>query len=331
MASRIFAHTAVPRLPVASLGVISGLLLSTLLLMPKAEAASCKLPKSYYKNVSCTSDSRYFLAEKDLGAPVALLNSNGKKVLDLTRYQTVAADKLAGGLLPVQRYDRVGYVNLQGQEVVPVMYDRLSGGSDWARAVAQDRIVVKKDGEYGVISTTNRVVVPFSSSISSIDNFKNDRARVQKNKTTSWIDKDGRAIATPNANNERDASKKLPSTNSMMSAAVATSASVFTTLKPHQQDGRWGFVDDNEVTMITYSFDEVKPFSEGMAGVRMEDKWGFVNLGGELVIPFRYPDNLSDIDDASAFVFKEGKAWVGNLRDGGKTCVSLTGETVSCG
>jgi len=96
-----------------------------MLVMPSAQAASCKLPKSYYKNVSCTANSRYFLAIKDFGAPVALINKQGKRVVDLSRYQQVDADKLAGGLIPVERSNKVGYVNMKGREVVPLIYDKL--------------------------------------------------------------------------------------------------------------------------------------------------------------------------------------------------------------
>ena len=96
-----------------------------LLAMPTAQAASCNIPKSYYKNVSCTASSRYFLATKDFGAPVALIDRNGKRVVDLTRYQKVDVNKLSGGLLPVLRNSHVGYLNMQGREVVPVMYDML--------------------------------------------------------------------------------------------------------------------------------------------------------------------------------------------------------------
>ena len=50
------------------------ILLSMIVVMPTAQAAGCKLPKSYFKNVSCTANSSYFLATKDFGAPVALID-----------------------------------------------------------------------------------------------------------------------------------------------------------------------------------------------------------------------------------------------------------------
>ncbi|WP_201526095.1 WG repeat-containing protein [Psychrobacter frigidicola] len=323
----------------------TSVVLSMLFTMPTAQAASCKLPKSYYKNVTCTANSGYFLASKDFGAPVALIDSRGKPVVDLSRYQKVDANKIAGGLFPVLRNSRVGYVNMQGREVIPTVYDMLSGGQGWARPVSEGRIVVKKAGKYGVISTGNQTIVPFSAAISDIDNYRGGVARVRKNKAISLLDKNGNLITNPNSkgtnhNDSAQASatnKKLdkPASRDKISTLAPPKPSAgFNTLQPHQQDGKWGFVDEQNVIMITYSFDEVRPFSEGLAGVRVDDKWGFLNLGGELVIPFGFDDNgiiASDSDkDAPSFVFKNGKAWVGSLKNGAKMCIDKEGAYVSC-
>ncbi len=305
------------------------MILSSVFIIPSAQAASCKIPKSYYKHVSCTADSRYFLAVKDFGAPVALLDKKGKKVADLMGYQRVDATKIAGGLMPVQRNSKVGYVDMRGREAIPTRYDIIGSNQEWARAVSDGRIVVKRNGDYGVITTANQVVVPFKSSISHIDNYKNGIARVSKGKSISWLDKDGNIAQDPNAKREMQAS------NNRSENAPAVVPALFTTLKAKQQNGKWGFVDDNDVVMITYSFDDVRPFSEGLAAVSIDDKWGFLNLGGELVIPFNFDNSVISNDDTyqgvSPFIFKEGTAWVGTLADGQKTCINTTGEIVSCG
>lgn len=318
------------------------LLLSAVFIMPSAQAAKCKLPKSYYKNVSCTSSSGYFLAIKDFGAPVALLNSSGKKVADLSRYEKVAGDKIAGGLIPVQRSGRVGYVNMQGREVIPTVYDVLDDSSGWARPVSEGRIVVKKDGNYGVIDTANKTIVAFSASISSIDNYRSGIAQVRKNQSVSQLDKNGKVVSNSNnsdlnnsdSNRSNGSAAAANNIKNSQSKSLSSNTNGFTTLQPSQQDGKWGFVDDENVTMITYSFDEVRPFSEGLAGVRVDNNWGFLNLGGELVIPFRF-DNSGVIASErykgeSAFVFKSGKAWIGNLQNGNKMCIDKNGTSVGC-
>ncbi len=322
-------------------GLAIGMLFGAWFVMPTAQAASCKIPKSYYKNVACTANSSYFLATKDFGAPVALINSKGKIVVDLLRYQKVDVSKLSGGLLPVQRYSKVGYLNMQGQETVPTMYDTLTGSQGWARPVSNGRIVVKKDGNYGVISPSNQTIVPFSSTISDIDNYQNGVTRVRKNNAISWLDTNGKTTNDPNSkNNDKTVAQSAAndsanaSDSSRQTASRQTAPSRFTTLSPRQQDGKWGFVDDNNVTMITYSFDEVSAFSEGLAGVRIGTDWGFVNLGGELVIPFRFSNSGvsadGDYQGKSAFVFTDGKAWIGNLQNGDKMCIDKEGAGVGC-
>ena len=354
-----------------------GMLTTALFVIPSAQAASCKIPKSYYKNVSCTASSGYFLAVKDFGAPVALIDKQGKSLVDLTRYQKVDTDKISAGLLPVMRNSHVGYLNMQGREVIPVMYDVLNDGQGWARPVSEGRIVVKQGGHYGVIDTANRTIVPFSAAISDIDDYRGGMARVRKNKAISWLDKEGniknantQSTNTQNAGVKKDnsksndgksaknsrvndrtaASKSEVKPSARANSTQKNSASIpinrFTTLQPRQQDGRWGFVDDNNVTMITYSFDEVRPFSEGLAGVRIDAEWGFINLGGELVIPFSFKDfdgsnNFNDSNNKSlsldsrykdkpSFVFVADKAWIGSLENGTKMCIDKEGAAVAC-
>ena len=312
---------------------VMSIIAATPFLMSNAQAASCKIPKSYYKNVSCTASSGYFLAIKDFGAPVALINKQGKSVVDLSRYQKVDADKISGGLLPVLRNGRVGYVNMQGRETIPAMYDMLKESQGWARPVSEGRIVVKQNGHYGVIDTANKTIVPFSAAISDIDDYRSGMTRVRKNQAISWLDKNGKPTRDPNSNSKADSQTSTTNENAKEIQQSAPS-NRFTTLQPRQQDGRWGFVDDNNVTMITYSFDEVRPFSEGLAGVRIDNEWGFVNLGGELVIPFRFDKSGVSVGDSykdqPAFVFTSGKAWIGNLKNGAKMCIDKEGSSVGC-
>ncbi len=312
---------------------VMSIIAATSFLMSNAQAASCKIPKSYYKNVSCTASSGYFLAIKDFGAPVALINKQGKSVVDLSRYQKVDADKISGGLLPVLRNGRVGYVNMQGRETIPAMYDMLKESQGWARPVSEGRIVVKQNGHYGVIDTANKTIVPFSAAISDIDDYRGGMTRVRKNQAISWLDKNGKPTRDPNSNSKADSQTSTTNEN-VKEIQQSAPSSPFTTLQPRQQDGRWGFVDDNNVTMITYSFDEVRPFSEGLAGVRIDNEWGFVNLGGELVIPFRFDKSGVSVGDSykdqPAFVFTSGKAWIGNLKNGTKMCIDKEGSSVGC-
>lgn len=307
-------------------------------------AYACNIPKSYYKNVSCTSSSSFFLAKKDDGKPVALLNKSGKLVVNLMRYQRVDAKKLFEGLLPVERNKKLGYINMTGREVVPAVYDVLSGSVSFARRVSNGRIIVKKAGRLGVIDKSNTVIVPFSSRISSISNYRQGRAKMVYGGINYWVDSAGNktkiqpaSVRPSNSSLVNPISLNKPATtsqsNSTTTTQVALPSSTNMKLHPHTMDGKWGFIDDNDVTMITYSFDEVMPYSEGMAAVRIDDKWGFIDKGGNLLVQFRFKESGVSRDDTTQikpFVFNNGKAWVGNLVDGAKICINKKGVNVSC-
>ncbi len=386
----------------------SKLLLTVLLtstFMTNAYSARCKIPKSYYKHVSCTSDKRYFLAKADSGQAVALINRAGKESADLMVYHKVLAHKMGEGLLPVMKNGKVGYINGQGHLIIPLRYDPFNG-SNWARRFNNERAVVKKNGRLGVIDTDNQVIVSFSQQIQGISDFSAGKATMRKRGKRMTIDINGREIVqktrvkpvkkkakiktkrkanvakkkppvrqparttqrkkpvnravnrdialskerlnelfrnyqdTPTASTEIVLSKERSDQlaekyqpNPAMQAPQPQISNTEMPLFPEKSDGKWGFVDDKNVTMITYSFDEVTPFSQGLAGVRINDKWGFIDKAGELIVDFNYPNTgvvKSPTDKIKPFTFYKNTAWVGNLKDGTKLCIDTMGKNKPC-
>ena len=53
--------------------------------------------------------------------------------------------------------------------------------------------------------------------------------------------------------------------------------------------------------MIAAQFEEARAFSEGLAGVKIKGKWGFINLSGELIIPAHF-DTVMPFKDGLAKV-----------------------------
>jgi hypothetical protein len=92
------------------------------------------------------------------------------------------------------------------------------------------------------------------------------------------------------------------------------------------QDGKWGFIDRTGNLVIPAIYDEIQSFSEGMAAARISDhqdgKWGFIDKAGNVVIPFIY-------DGAGSF--SEGLAAVRVIddRNAGKLgFIDKTGDLV---
>ena len=50
------------------------------------------------------------------------------------------------------------------------------------------------------------------------------------------------------------------------------------------ENGKWGFCNENKDIVIPYQFDYAKPFSEGLSAIKNDDKWGFVDKNGNVVV-----------------------------------------------
>jgi hypothetical protein len=70
------------------------------------------------------------------------------------------------------------------------------------------------------------------------------------------------------------------------------------------KNDKYGFIDSTGKIIVAPVYDEALPFSQGLAAVRFGNKWGFIDKTGKEVIPLKY-------QAASSFT-KEGLAMVGN-------------------
>lgn len=70
-----------------------------------------------------------------------------------------------------------------------------------------------------------------------------------------------------------------------------------------RQNGKWGFVDENNNQKIPIRYDYILSFSEGLACVNIKDEWGFIDQVGNLVIPIIY-EYINSFSEGLAFVQK---------------------------
>ena len=73
-------------------------------------------------------------------------------------------------------------------------------------------------------------------------------------------------------------------------------------LAPVKLNGKYGFIDKSGKEVVPIKYDNVWDFTEGLAGVKLKGKWGFIDKSGKEVVPPKYVD----VD-----YFHEGLAKVG--------------------
>lgn len=69
-----------------------------------------------------------------------------------------------------------------------------------------------------------------------------------------------------------------------------------------QVEGKWGYINTDGVLVIPAIYDGANNFSEGLAAVRTGGRWGYINKDGSTAIAFQYE---------STFAFSEGLAVYG--------------------
>lgn len=322
-------------------------------------AHACTPPKSHFKHVACTAQSGVFLAAKDNGQPVAILDARGNKTADLFAYQAALPSQFAAGMMPVLKNGKVGYINAQGKVVIGFDYDRMPSGI-WARGVRDDRLIAYANGRFVVLASNGRLIRTFDRSVSQITDYVNGVASVTQNNQRYDIDKQGNRIQTPivsattpntpepsrtqthitsrtivpaQAAISRVTTVQSSSQSSLYSSSVSAPTPA---LIKREQNGKWGFVDAQGNLRVLYAFDEVRDYAEGLAAVRQGNYWGFIDEKADLVIPFQFhkdgihPNSTTPNKPSRPLIFENGKAWIGNLGDGSKMCITKNGANSSC-
>ena len=86
-------------------------------------------------------------------------------------------------------------------------------------------------------------------------------------------------------------------------------------------DNMWGFINDKGENAIPCQFDEVSEFKDGLSYVRVGSKWGLINKTGQEIAPCKY----SSIDRFNII----GEDTLARVKNAGKTgLINIKGEEV---
>ena len=73
-----------------------------------------------------------------------------------------------------------------------------------------------------------------------------------------------------------------------------------------EKDGKWGYIDRKGTVVIDLIYDFVGYFHEGLVGVKKDGKYGFLDREGNVVIELIY-DDVTDFSDDIAEVELDGE------------------------
>jgi hypothetical protein len=219
-----------------------------------------------------------------------------------------------------------GFVDKTGKVVVAPHWDE-------ARNYADGMALVSTKGKRGFIDTGGRVVVPplWDGAWDCTDGM----ALVSKVGKCGFIDKGGKVVVAPQWDATfffkcrelewRDPSglgklwleSKLYSDVRDRGYRPEETESVTQTekllqffsngLAPVGKDDKWGFIDRSGNIVVPIQWDGAQPFSDVLAPVRKDGKWGFIDRSGNIVVPIQWNGAQSFSDGLAAV--KNSEKW----------------------
>ncbi|MDR1661588.1 MAG: WG repeat-containing protein [Azoarcus sp.] len=163
------------------------------------------------------------------------------------------------GLAKVKNGDKWGYINLKGEDVVPLLFDEVG---DFYYGLAP----VKSNSKWGYLNAQGQVAVPLGfDAVSGI--WRDGLSAVKIGGKWGYIDPKGETVIAPKFD------QAMEFANGLAKVAV---------------NGKWGIVDTHGEVIIPLNFDVVLSSADpGLLLVVSNRKYGYFDARGKEIIPPR--------------------------------------------
>tara|TARA_R110000737_G_scaffold202403_1_gene221621 strand:+ start:38405 stop:40507 length:2103 start_codon:yes stop_codon:yes gene_type:complete len=161
-------------------------------------------------------------------------------------------------LVPVKIQNKFGAMDLDGNIVIPVIYDLVS-------TFSEGLALVGLNDKYGYINKMNERVIPIQFD-AGLD-FEQGRAVVEKNKKYGLIDRSGKMILA----------YEFEDIGTFSDGLIYA-----------QKIDLYGYFDKYGIERIKLKFDDAFSFQNGKAAVQIGEKQAIINTEGEFVFPPKY-------------------------------------------
>jgi hypothetical protein len=192
------------------------------------------------------------------------------------------------GLAPFKKGGKFGFINTDGETVIPFIYDYVQGFSEGLS-------LFRNDGGYGYVDKNGKEVLVFDKDERTVRGaFSDGLASVFKRgeftEETYTVTEEAHKVGYINKSGEL----VIPYTYTPDWGHGTTAKEFsegFAAVKSGQSYGwvhKYGFIDTQGNEVVPLIYDEARSFSEGMAAVRVggwiseeertEEKWGFISI-----------------------------------------------------
>jgi len=200
----------------------------------------------------------------------------------------------------MKSYDKYGFTDTSGKEILPAIYDGAGSFSDGLACVVKNR-------KFGFIDTTGALKIPYIYDYA--ESFVNGYAIVEKRYGNprdgqyhvGLINKDGVEVIPCEYN------EIYPYSAADFDEWCEDGMVTLTKWNDVTWIGSNGFFDLETGSIIVEASANVGEYSQGLYSFRSGGKWGYKNKAGEMKVPYEYDRAFPFSSSGYAEVWKDGK------------------------
>lgn len=190
------------------------------------------------------------------------------------------------GIGCVKKDEKYIFIDKQGNQLFNQAFDYASYFGEEGLAP------VKMGKKYGFIDMNGKLVIPYQ--YDEVLSFEYGLCSVQKGEKWYIIDKTGKEIFSAKCGFLTILTKNL------FSVSITDTEGII----------RYGVINKQNKEVLPVIYDVIGGYSEGLFAVKLNNKWGFADTTGRIVIPLQYEDRMMDVgySNFEALEFQDGIA-----------------------
>ena len=210
-----------------------------------------------------------------------------------------------------------GFVDGNNKIAIPAFFD---DAEDFSEGLGQVMIA----GKWGFVNRSGNIVIP--PFYDNSEPFTDGLAAVCKEDKWGYIDSNGKIkidflyrmagnfyenLALVSETGEKDSFGFInKSAKYVIPTGIYDDAKFFSEgLAPVEDNEKWGYINKEGKIAIPLAYEEAQIFSSGYAAVRSNGKWGYINKEGKAVTKFDY-DYASNFTSNGAIVSENGRSFI---------------------
>lgn len=189
------------------------------------------------------------------------------------------------GLSRISRDNKIGVINIKGQQIIPCEYSRIFDFEDGYAKVRQDTSFLYGNNKYGMISDKGELIIPCL--YDGLENIKEDRILALLSSKYGYLDTQGKAVTAF----DYDYAKNYENGYAIVA-----------------NKNKYGLIDKQGKIIIPLLYDQIKAIDKQLYIVSQNLQFGVIDIQSNMRIPLKYK-SLNKLSESNFIAAQQNQVW----------------------